>query len=164
MRVAQVSFLRPGFPRVTIVAISEVAMTLPEHSQLFMTYDYAEMKDLCKQFLTLVSGVLVFSVTFGEKIIEFSKYRSRGRWTLFCSWILFVIALVSGGLALSCIAFAADQAVYVQNERAYHAWETRSVIAAGIGGVCFIFGLICIVWAGALSMFGKKIGTEGVGA
>jgi len=32
-----------------------------------MKYDYAETKDLCKEFLTLVSGVPVFSVTFAEK-------------------------------------------------------------------------------------------------
>ena len=35
----------------------------------FMRYDFAEMKDVCKEFLTLVAGILVFSVTFAEKIV-----------------------------------------------------------------------------------------------
>jgi hypothetical protein len=37
--------------------------------QKFLVFLYPEIKDLAKHFLTLISGVLVFSVTFSEKII-----------------------------------------------------------------------------------------------
>jgi hypothetical protein len=40
---------------------------------LFLKYDYAEAKDLSKQFLTTVTAVLVFSLTFADKIINFSQ-------------------------------------------------------------------------------------------
>jgi hypothetical protein len=30
----------------------------------FLTYDYAEAKDLAKSFLTLIAAILVFSITF----------------------------------------------------------------------------------------------------
>ena len=44
---------------------------LPEFVDNFLKYDYGETKDLCKSFLTLVSALLVFSVTFSEKIVAF---------------------------------------------------------------------------------------------
>jgi hypothetical protein len=40
--------------------------------QDFLKYDYAETKDLSKSFLTLVAAILVFSLTFSEKIVDFS--------------------------------------------------------------------------------------------
>jgi hypothetical protein len=39
--------------------------------ETFLKYDYAETKDLAKDFLTLVSAILVFSLTFAEKIVNF---------------------------------------------------------------------------------------------
>jgi hypothetical protein len=39
----------------------------------FLKFLYPEIKDLAKHFLTLLSGILVFSVTFSEKIVPVSE-------------------------------------------------------------------------------------------
>ena len=36
-----------------------------------ITYDYGEAKDLAKAFLTLVSAILVGTIIFSEKIVNF---------------------------------------------------------------------------------------------
>src|SRR5687767_2944902 len=54
------------------IASQRIIMT-DELAQLFLKYDYPETKDLCKQFLTLVVAVLVFSLTFSEKIADFPR-------------------------------------------------------------------------------------------
>jgi hypothetical protein len=133
-------------------------MQLPSYAELFMKYDYAESKDLCKEFLTLVSGVLVFSVTFAEKIIAFSDHRSRGRWTLFGSWISLIVALILGGIGLALLGMAADVAVHAPDLSRILLLENRSVLFMFWGGVFFVLGLILIVFAGALSMFARPVG------
>jgi hypothetical protein len=132
-------------------------MQLPSYAELFMKYDYAESKDLCKEFLTLVSGVLVFSVTFAEKIIAFSDHRSRGRWTLFGSWISLIVALILGGIGLALLGMAADVAVHAPDLSRILLLENRSVLFMFWGGVFFVLGLILIVLAGALSMFARPV-------
>ena len=37
----------------------------------FLAYDYMEAKDMAKAFLTLVSAILVGTITFSEKIVNF---------------------------------------------------------------------------------------------
>ena len=54
--------------------------------ELFLKHDYSEAKDLCKQFLTLNVGVIVFSLTFADKVIEFSKTSEITRVVLLSSW------------------------------------------------------------------------------
>jgi len=46
-------------------------------NDMFMRYDYAEAKDLCKHFLTTVIAVLVFSLTFADKIVNFAAAQDR---------------------------------------------------------------------------------------
>jgi len=38
-------------------------------SKMFVEFVYLEVKELCIQFLTLTSGMLVFSITFAEKLV-----------------------------------------------------------------------------------------------
>ncbi|MBD5654665.1 MAG: hypothetical protein IAI50_05730 [Candidatus Eremiobacteraeota bacterium] len=35
----------------------------------YLKYNFATTQDLAKQFITVVSGVLVFSLTFAEKVV-----------------------------------------------------------------------------------------------
>jgi hypothetical protein len=39
----------------------------------FLKYDYPFTVDMAKSFLTLISAVLVFSITFSDKIVDFPK-------------------------------------------------------------------------------------------
>ena len=137
-------------------------MQLPSYAELFLKYDYPYCGDLFKEFLTLVSGVLVFSVTFAEKIVRFTDHRARGRWTLFGSWISLIVALIVGGIGLALLGMAANVAVHAPDPNQIVLLENRAVLFMFCGGVLFVVGLILIVVAGALSMFAKPIGTASV--
>jgi hypothetical protein len=65
----------------------------------FLTYDYAETKDLGKAFLTLISAVLVFSMTFSDKVIDFPRAGRGARLTLFVGWACFALAIIICGIA-----------------------------------------------------------------
>jgi len=126
---------------------------IPEEAKNFMTYDYAELKDLCKQFLTLVSGILVFSVTFADKIVG---CRAVARWPLLASWIAFIIAIVLCGLGLGRIALAGGQAVSGAASGTYRKMEYQAVQLTFGAGLIFIIGLICLILAGVWTMFTKQ--------
>ena len=130
-------------------------LQISEDAQHFMTYHYEELKDLSKQFLTLVSGVLVFSITFAEKI---GGYKAAARWPLLSSWVAFILAIVLSGLGLAESAKAAAQAVRGAPTYLYLAMQGRAVHLATIAGVGFIFGLASLIGAGILTMFAKKNG------
>jgi hypothetical protein len=72
----------------------------------FLTYDYSETKDLGKAFLTLISAVLVFSITFSDKVVDFPRAGKRARLALFGGWSCFVLAIVVCGIAF-CINYQA---------------------------------------------------------
>jgi hypothetical protein len=69
-----------------------------ELAQLFLKYDYTETKDLSKQFLTLVVAVLVFSLTFSEKIVEFRHASTITRTWLVSAWTAFILSIILCGL------------------------------------------------------------------
>ena len=39
--------------------------------EIFLKYEYAEATNLAKSFLTLIAAILVFSVTFSERVVGF---------------------------------------------------------------------------------------------
>jgi hypothetical protein len=124
-----------------------------DEAKNFMTYDYAELKDLCKQFLTLVSGILVFSITFAEKIVG---YRAVARWPLLASWIAFLIAIVLCGLGLGLMALAGGQAVSGAPGEIYRHMESQAVRLSFGAGLSFVLGLTSLIVAGVLTMFTKQ--------
>jgi hypothetical protein len=66
----------------------------------FITYDCGQAKDLATSFLTLVSAILVGTITFSEKIINFPTARTGQRLCVIGSWILFMAAIISAGIAI----------------------------------------------------------------
>jgi len=57
-------------------------------------------KDLSKTFITLLTAVLVASITFGEKIVQFSTAHQWPKALLISSWISVSIAIALRGLGL----------------------------------------------------------------
>lgn len=117
---------------------------LVENSAEFLKYDFAITEDLCKQFITVVIGVLVFSLTFSEKIVVFSSAKKYQRILLALSWASLLFAIVACGLGLTYICIAAGQAVYGQDfsylvtaQTAYR-WIT-------VAGLSFITGLVSMI-------------------
>ena len=64
-------------------------------SDLFFKYNYTETKDFCKQFLTLVVAVLVFSLTFSEKVVDFPNASLAAKLCLTLAWTSMLISIVS---------------------------------------------------------------------
>jgi hypothetical protein len=125
-------------------------------AKLFLQYDYPETKDLCKSFLTLVTGVLVFSLAFSEKIVNFAKAGKTAKRLLLSSWFSMIGAIITCGIGLSYIYMAGSDAIYggvgfSGLAQAAYRW----IIVAG---VCFVVGLCALISAGIVAIDGKKAG------
>jgi hypothetical protein len=81
-------------------------MPLGEQANDFLKYAFAETKDLAKYFLTIVTGVLVFSLTFSEKVANFSAARPVVRWSFVAAWCCMFVAIVTAGVALCYVALS----------------------------------------------------------
>jgi hypothetical protein len=112
-------------------------------SEMFLKYAYPETKDMCKQFLTLITTVLVISLTFSDKIVGFSSATNSAKWLVISSWTSFLLAIIFCGLGLLFVTMAAGDAAYgkVKNwKRANNAY--KMIVAAG--GL-FILGLVLLI-------------------
>lgn len=102
-----------------------------ESARRFLEFDYPETKDLAKQFLTLVSAALVFSVTFAEKVVGLNQPRGLllGAWAGF----LAAIALAGGSLLLIFVAgaYATHQPERRALRRRQRFWANLLLCAAG---------------------------------
>jgi hypothetical protein len=110
----------------------------------FIKYNFTITQDLCKQFITVVTGVLVFSLTFSEKIVNFSSANRFIRILLGVSWASMLFAIISCGLGLTYICLAGGQAVYGLGDGYLSTALTayKWVIAAGVS---FIAGLVSLI-------------------
>jgi hypothetical protein len=121
----------------------------------FLKYDYGETKDLLKTFITLISGTLVLSLTFSEKVIGFSQAPPSTRRTLFAAWALFIFALISAGLSLCLIAAAAGKLLYGAIpffDHPYWMFSLGSTILILVAGASYVVGLIVLAVAAAMAI------------
>src|SRR5436305_9473361 len=81
-------------------------------AEMFLKYDYPETKDMCKQFLTLITTVLVISLTFSDKIVGFNNASMASKWLVIFSWTSFLFAIIFCGLGLLFVTMAAGEAAY----------------------------------------------------
>ena len=112
-------------------------------AEMFLKYDYPETKDMCKQFLTLITTVLVISLTFSDKIVGFNNATTTSKCLVILSWTSFLLAIIFCGLGLLFVTMAAGQAAYSKTKN----WKRVSnayrmiVIAGGL----FILGLMLLI-------------------
>ncbi|HEX8411710.1 MAG TPA: hypothetical protein VF883_22880 [Thermoanaerobaculia bacterium] len=110
---------------------------------LFLKYNYLETKDLCKQFLTLVSAILVFSLTFSEKIVGFANAGTWPKTLLAVGWSSMLGAIVAGGIGLLYITMAAGDAVYAKLR--FYSLAARSYKYIVVAGALFVVGLCALI-------------------
>ena len=113
---------------------------------------YPEIKDLGKQFMTLVSGILAFTITFAEKIIGLANASVLPKLLLLFSWGAFIAAIGAIGVGLW---WNYNVAMCALGKRPTAAWQTiRHVyflyLAAGFS---FVSGLGFLIAAGTLRLF-----------
>lgn len=129
-------------------------------AEKFIKYGYPEIKTLSIQFLTLLTAILIFSLTFSEKIVNYNQSKKSIRIILVAGWTLLIMAIISDGIGLAFNAFAlptalADLNYYEKNLSAsvdFYEPAFFSLKSILISGVFFIGGLICIVSSGVASI------------
>lgn len=128
---------------------------LRARAQVFMTADYAEMKDLAKSFLTLLIAVLVASITFSEKVVDFSKAGTWSRLLMITSWVLLLIAIVTLGAGLAFMTIGAGSATYQPNLD-YQIFEAKAIPLYVIAGVAFGSGLAAMLLSGVAAIMHRS--------
>jgi hypothetical protein len=126
-------------------------MQLSDDSVNFLKYAFTETKDLTKSFLTVVTAVLVFSLTFSEKIANFSGAWAVTRWTIVGAWSSMFLAVLSGGIAICYIALSGGAASSGSEADAY--WRPMRVAIRWLvtAGVLFVVSLVALIVAAVLS-------------
>lgn len=120
----------------------------------FTDFVYPEVKDLCKHFLTLVSGILVFSITFSEKIIDFQRAKPWERWLLLAAWAMFFLTFIGGGASLTMLFVAAGRAR--EGDASWGPLMETGGIALFLAGGTFCLGLLTLAISGALVVLRGK--------
>ena len=96
-------------PDLTIRIVSGMDRLLPAEQDIatkarsFLEYQYPEIRDLAKHFLTVIAGVLTLSVAFSEKIVSFDPAPPSMRALMAGIWVFCFMALVLGGAAVFLI-------------------------------------------------------------
>ena len=112
-------------------------------SDLFLKYNDAETKDMCKQFLTLISGLLVISLTFSDKVVNFSSASVTSKWLIIAAWSSLLLSIIFCGLGLLFITIAAGNAVFGGNT--YQSTAYKSYVLIVSAGALFILGLLLLM-------------------
>ena len=127
----------------------------------FIDHGYEEIKTISIRFLTLLTAILVFSITFSEKVVSFDTAESRIKWILILGWICFVTAITLDGIGIALNVYALASALYDQtiNEVignfesiSYLDFTVRALVSMILGGMFFVLGLVLIVYSGILSL------------
>jgi hypothetical protein len=122
-----------------------------QEATLFIEKDYTEMKDLAKAFLTLVTAVFVASITFSEKIVNFSTAGWWSKGMMITSWVLLLLAIASCGLAVSIAAMGAIGAAHDPSYE-FVQFGYRSAYFFISSGLLFGSALVALLVAGIISL------------
>jgi hypothetical protein len=147
-----------AFYFVRTLRFSYVAANVGEAVQNFYKYEYSETKDLAKQFLAVVTGVLVFSLTFSEKIVRYDKAARSARWAVRTSWLLHGGAILAAGFAifLVSIAFAAFKTGGGLASHRVAVMMGLALMFLTMAGLLFVTGLVALVCAGFFASSPKE--------
>jgi hypothetical protein len=124
-------------------------------AKAFLEFEYAEIKDLSKQFLTVVAGVLALSVTFSEKIVNFTQAGFKTRLLMMSCWVLCLGAFLLGGCAIFLIynaGGAAKRTILYQRFHPYRLMAALSYWCLDVAGAAFVLALVLLVLAAFLRL------------
>lgn len=121
----------------------------PSEAQLFLEFKYAEIKDLLKHFLTLISASLVFSVAFADKIVAF---HGNGPWQAkaltIVSWFVLILALGACGIGIYTLYLASERAIHsVMGDKSndFSRMVGHSYFYQDVAGFLYGLGLVLLV-------------------
>jgi hypothetical protein len=131
-----------------------------KQAQIFVQNDFAETKDLAKAFLTLLTGVLVASITFSEKIVDLNRSGWWARGLMISSWVLILVAIACCGSGLALMATASGYASYYPHLH-FRQFEFKAVKLLIAAGLSFGSGLVALLVAGIISLVERRPGENG---
>jgi hypothetical protein len=125
-------------------------------AEMFLKYHFAETKTLCTSFLTLVSAILVFSITFSEKIVGFATASQAAKSTLLGAWCAFVGSIIACGVGLCLITLAGGAALtgggWLTRNASYWIWARFAWWFIILAGILFVGGLVALLAAASRSL------------
>ena len=123
---------------------------------MFVKFHYAEVKDLAKQFLTLIAGTLVLTVSFSDKIVPLSGALPAQKWLLGICWLSLLASFVLAGLGIYTNYLAAEQArgaLIYDYKTSFQSLAKRSYRFLDLAGVLFAASLCLLALTGAARLF-----------
>lgn len=135
-------------------------MPIDDDATNFLKYAFAETKDLCKHFLTVVSAILVFSLSFAEKIVKFDQAESLGRGILATAWAALLLAIVSCGFAICYVARAGGAAAAGRLHSSYWQFMRSAIKWMLASGGLFVLGLAALIIATVMSVSQVRTSTD----
>lgn len=150
------NFIDGNFPQPT----EKVSLPGFNEARVFITNGYPEIKTLGIQFLTLVTAILVFSITFSEKIINYNISGNLVKMILILAWCLLVSSIIFDGIGLSYNAYAlpvalTEEHITTGDVPGFYLPAFKAVKIILFAGVCFILGIGFILIGAVISMFKK---------
>jgi len=132
-----------------------------EDAEKFIKYGYPEIKEISIHFLIVVTSILIFSLTFSEKIVKFAEAKRHTKVILIFGWtfLIFSIILIVSGVALNTYALpvALSNIHYIKSEgiisQDFYDPAFKALFSLLMGGYFFTIGIISIVFSGILSLF-----------
>lgn len=129
-------------------------------AERYVAFQYEQLKDLTKHFLTLIAGTLVLTLSVADKLVVTSTPGAAdpvaaavrtGKWLLGASWVVLVLAFIFAGAGLTAAFFAAIAAreghVYGRPTN-YVSWSRPSYLCVDLAGLLYVVGLLLLVVAG----------------
>ena len=131
----------------------EVQVSDADKAKAFLEFQYPEIKDLTKQFLTVVAGVLALSVTFSDRVINFAQAGTTSRALMVATWVLCLLAFMLGGCTIFLVynaGVAAKYTVLYKSRHEYRKITWYAYVCLDIGGGLFVLALLLLVASGIL--------------
>ncbi len=76
----------------------------------YLEFNYIEIKDLAKYFITMIAGTLVLSVSFAGNIVQIGQATLAQRMMLGLCWLFLFLALLLAGLGMYFNYLAGEKA------------------------------------------------------
>jgi hypothetical protein len=132
--------------------------TVPDIAKTFNEFQYPAMVDLIKQIITLAVGILVLSIAFADRVVDFRNSTQTKRWIVVLTWLNLTAAIISGCFALE---FMYVGGAYFRLQKDY---EPKLISAANyfeLSVWLFMIGLVSIVGTGIHSVLSPTNASSG---
>ena len=130
----------------------------------FLNYHYTQVKDLCQAFIGILSGILIFSVNFAEKLGDMKNSSSYHRFIVLGSWSCFLLSIIICSLALAFTWIAARRMLWDRADdkirRRALSLSRRAADLLVLAGFIFVIGLFLVIVAGFIG-FGVRLASAG---